>query len=109
MPLDIAFEEKNLREVCTDAAVAQREFGFEAAQALRGRLADARAAESVADLLCLAGNPREVSQGQIQVNLAEGVVMVYTENHNSTPLADDGFTVDWSKVYRIRLLRIFLK
>ncbi len=53
--LEISFHTEGLKDVCIDSALADQTLGPAAAEALRNRLVDIRAADSVYDLL--AGHP----------------------------------------------------
>lgn len=104
--LELAFANKSLRQLCESEAKANRNLGVRMAEKLRRRLADLRAATCANDLI--AGNPYELdSTGsqQIAVNLCEGSRIVFCANHNTIPLLESG-GVDWSKVSRIKILRI---
>ena len=101
----IAFDTKKLREICEDDAVAVKELGSPAAEALRQRLADLRAAESISDLLV--GNPR--TSGAENVNLTIDLTAtartIWSQNHTTplrTPLGD----IDWKRTGRVRLVEI---
>ena len=52
----IAFETEKLRYICEDGAMATKELGMPASQALQQQLADLRAADSIDELLV--GRPR---------------------------------------------------
>ena len=76
------------------------------ADKLRRRLADLRAAKTVKDLV--AGRPRELDrfdQQHIGIELCEGYRIVFCVNHNSVPMLKSN-RVDWSKVSRVKILRI---
>ena len=101
----IAFDTKKLREICEDDAVAVKELGSPAAEALRQRLADLRAAESISDLLV--GNPR--TSGAENVNLTIDLTAtartIWSQNQTTplrTPLGD----IDWKRTGRVRLVEI---
>jgi proteic killer suppression protein len=104
----VAFETEKLRAICEDPAVAAKEFGVAAATHLRGRLADMRAGTSTDDLLV--GNPR--FDGPLNelliIDLGDQVQMTWTPNHVTAKTTTDG-KVDWTRVTRIRLLRVEVK
>lgn len=65
-----------------------------------------RAAASVKELV--AGRPREVEGGRqprFAVELGDGSRIVFSANHNNTPLLTSG-GVDWARVSRIKILGI---
>lgn len=101
--LEVAFATKALRDLCEREAKASKALGALAAHRLKQRLADFFAAETVAEL------PRvSIPQGgrlEIEVELADNVVLVFRPNHNDTPATRDG-GVDWRRVTRIQIVRI---
>lgn len=103
--LEIAFDKKSLRQICENEAKANHKFGEIVAQKLKARLADMLAATCVDDLV--AGHPHKLD-GQPQhfvVGLCDGFYIVFCANHNTVPKLESG-GVDWSKVSRIKLLKI---
>lgn len=104
--MEIAFLSRQLRAICTSEIIAQEQLGGEVARILKARLADIRAASSVTDILV--GRPREIDgsyPSQFAIEIAENIFLIFSQNHNSTPLK--GFEqVDWSKVNRIKILKI---
>jgi hypothetical protein len=103
-PLELAFESKDLRDICENEAEAKRRLGESIAKTLKRRLADLDAATSPKDLL--AGRPRLGQDGQTMViDLCEGRRIVFAANHPDDPATADG-DLDWAKVRRIRILRI---
>jgi plasmid maintenance system killer protein len=103
MPLQLAFANKALRQLCESEARAMRQFGPEVAAKLKGRLADLRAASHVRELV--AGRPRELPGELFAVELCDGYCIVLSSNHNVTPARRDG-SVKWDEVRRVQLLRI---
>ena len=104
--LELAFETKPLRTICETEAQAKLELGNAVAEVLKHRLADLRAATAVSDLV--AGKPRilDGSAGQLMVvDLYEGSRLVFKSNHIRRSSAGGG-EVNWSRVTRIKILRI---
>lgn len=102
--LELSFEEKALRAVCESELEAKSTLGSALAEALKHRLADLRAATSIHDLLV--GNLRESStSGTMVLDLADGHQLLFASGHSHTPVTDAGET-DWSRVSRVKLLRI---
>jgi proteic killer suppression protein len=104
--VELAFVARSLRELCENETVAERELGPQAAELLKHRLADLRAATSVTDLL--AGRPRTldgVGALAMALDISAGIRIVIIANHPSNPLTETG-EVEWSKVSRVKLLRI---
>jgi plasmid maintenance system killer protein len=92
--------------MCETERLAQRELGRRVAEKLKRRLADLRATECPKDLV--AGRPRELEgnhAGHIDVELCDGYHLVFSSNHNVTPISEDG-RVDWSQVNRVKILLI---
>jgi plasmid maintenance system killer protein len=104
--LELSFATKSLRLLCESEASATRELGASVAQKLRRRVADLRAATSVKDLV--AGRPHQLAgahRQHVSVDLCEDSSIVFSPNHRTIPtLASGG--VDWSKVTRVKVLRI---
>lgn len=105
MALELAFATKSLRHLCEREAKARRDFGVRLAEKLKRRLADLRAASCVNELA--AGRPRKRGSRnrQIALNLYKDSKIIFSANHNSIPVLESG-SVDWSKVTRIKILRI---
>lgn len=106
MALELAFSDKQLRQLCEAEAIARRKLGEKVAAALKHRLADLRAATSVKDLI--AGNPRELGAsrpGDMAVDLADGYTMIFRSNHAALPVLATNL-VDWSRVSRIQIVQI---
>lgn len=100
----LSFDTLPLREVCENEDAAIKEYGSNAARLLRTRLADLRAYETVGDIMV--GHPREINCGEnsYAVNLGENYQLVFCANHINVPMVDG--KVDWSKVTRIKILKI---
>lgn len=104
--MELAFATKSLRALCESGSRAKRELGITVAEQLKARLADLRAARHVTDVV--AGRPHEIdgtSHREVAVDLGEDSHVVFCANHNMTPSLESG-GVDWSKVSRIKILRI---
>ena len=104
--LQLAFESKPLRTICESGDQAKNDLGEIVAETLKHRLADLLAATSVQELV--AGRPRVLPESQgknMAVDLCDGRRLVFTANHPSNPMTQDN-NLDWSRVTRIRILRI---
>jgi hypothetical protein len=104
--LEISFHTEGLREVCIDGALADQTLGLAAAEALRNRLVDIRAADNVYDLL--AGQPAVDMDDGVEcyrVNLVDGARIIFVPNHN-TPRIDPQGAVEWARVRRVRIVAI---
>lgn len=101
----IAFKTLTLRRLCEDDAVAVAKYGVGPAAGLRGRIADLRAAGTIADLLV--GNPRVggASGGFLTLNLFTGTLSTWAANH-PIPRTNASGMVDWTRTTRIQLIKI---
>jgi len=103
--LNLAFSSKALRSLCEDKSIAERKLGPESAGRLTRRLADLRAAESLADILAadlvqyLWPATSEFSFG------LNGFRLVLRVNHHAVPVDDIG-DIDWKRVRRVKIVRI---
>ena len=105
--LELSFSTQELRSLCETEAVADRHLGAEGGAALRKRLADFRAASNGAELLELVGcHVRSaLAKDQLVIDLVDGNVILFGPNHVQTPRSASR-SVDWTKVSRIKILRI---
>jgi hypothetical protein len=105
VPLQLAFDTKDIRKVCELEYVARNLYGADVAAALRERLSDLLAATSVHDLLV--GRPRVISQnpGVMALDITGKYRLLFCANHISPPLTSAGLT-DWINVSRIKVSRI---
>ena len=104
--MELAFDSKLLRTICESEVHANRELGPMAAEALRHRLADLRAATSVKDLA--AGRPRlldDVGRQHMVIDLCDGYQMVFCANHPKNPVTESG-NLDWPRINRVKILWI---
>jgi hypothetical protein len=105
--LEFAFDNRELRTVCENRRKAEMMFGTDVAQNLFDRLADLRAADSIADLIV--GNPQVAidSEGQsnLSIELINNYVIILTPNHIELPKDESG-RPDWTAVTRLKVMRI---
>ena len=104
--LELAFESKVLRTICESESRASLELGAAVAESLKHRLADLRAARTAIDLL--AGHPRTIGgrEGECMVvDLRDDNRLVFAANHPTSPMTQAN-NLDWTKVTRIKILRI---
>jgi hypothetical protein len=103
--LNLAFASKALRSLCEDKSIAERKLGVASAGRLIRRLADLRAADSLADILAgglvqyLWPETSELSFG------LNGSRLVLRVNHHVVPVDDLG-DIDWKRVTRVKIVRI---
>lgn len=107
--MEISFDTMKLREVCADELVAAEEIGASAAEALRHRISDIRAADSIRDLL--AGNPRVDEHHGAEcyvIELSQSASLKVVPAHAQSRLKDDG-AVDWDRVRRVKVVSLDIK
>lgn len=102
--MEIAFDNRKLREVCENAEVANVEFGTAVVKMLQSRLADIMAVSNVLELIT--GNPKQMEEleGGYQVDLYDGYRLCFCANHAKVPTLDD--KINWAEVSRVKLLKI---
>ena len=96
----------HVRQLCEDETTAQQELGVAVAQSLKNRLADIMAARSINDIIV--GNPRRLladSQHIMAIDLSDGYSLLMTPNH-PRKRSDEPAIIDWSKISRIKILRV---
>lgn len=102
--MELAFESRQLRDICENEAEARGKLGRTVAETLKRRLADLDAALSPRDLLV--GRPRLGKDGQtMEIDLCDGHRIVFAANHPDNPATAEG-VLDWENVKRIKILRI---
>jgi hypothetical protein len=102
--LHLAFESKSVRDICEKQRQAAQLFGEEVATALRHRLADLSAAQTISDIQT--GRPRLDTDGaELLIDLAPGYVLVCKPNHIVRPRENAGVP-DWTKVSRVKIVDI---
>lgn len=96
---------RDLRQVCEDPEVAERRLGEQVARALRSRLADLRAVDSIIDLPV--GQPVFLGlwHNRVRVEISDGCSILFEENHVRVRSLPDG-RVDWARVRRIKILAV---
>ncbi len=99
--MELAFATKALRSLSEDHDSAVGKFGEKAAADLRARIADLRAADSVADIV--AGSPQFFDDDpRMTISVLDTIEIVLRPNHVKMPrLAEGG--VDWHHVRRLRI------
>ena len=104
--MDLAFQTKELRDVCERRAVATAKIGVAAALELEQRLADIDAVETAAELIRLF--PDYVvkrASDEFLLRLSSGHELVLRSGHVETATTPDGST-DWTKVMRFRVMAL---
>lgn len=102
--LEIAFETKELRELCESTDAARNTFGDDVAASLRRRLADLRAATCFSDIV--ASPPTQVDGGSLMaIDLANDCRIFLAANHIRNPMLESG-QIDWLSIDRIKIVDI---
>lgn len=106
MPLEIAFQTKDLRATCESPTRAMRELGEQGSGALRQTLADMNAVETVAELLEIGLGIEDCMQehGMLRFQLSDKLSLYCKPNQHSVPMI--GRVIDWSQVTRLKVVRI---
>jgi proteic killer suppression protein len=104
--MQIAFNNKKLRELCENRKKAETELGSDGSRKLRTRLSDLEAADNVHELT--AGHPHPLEPDSLRefaVDLSDGKRLVFKPNHELIPLNEHNNT-DWAKVTEITIVYI---
>jgi hypothetical protein len=104
--VELAFETKEVREICEVQLTAEAQLGIPTARSLRARLADLRAAHFATEIL--AGSPHvltDVPPGLVHLLLDDGYLLAYCANHVVNPTKDTG-ELDWASVGRVKILSV---
>jgi hypothetical protein len=105
MPIQLAFQNENLRKVCESTVSAKRKYGGLAGPSLHARLADLKAADSPADLVDLGfAEFDQTSNDRLVIFLDERYRVYAVANHK--PLPGLPGKLDWTQVTRIKILSI---
>lgn len=102
--MEISFESKYLRKLCEDNEFASSQMRKDSASALKVRLADLRAANSMNDIISIWPDVK-INASNCKISIGENYVMMITANHNTNPLTDEG-DIQWENVSRVRVLEI---
>ena len=102
--MELAFATKSLRQLCESQTVADRDLGPQVAEKLRARLADLVAAANIGELVT--GGPPAPRSRLLTLNLSAGFSLVLSPNHNKTPFLKGTRAVDWSKVSRVKIVKL---
>lgn len=104
--MEIAFQSRLLRDCCESEDMLEARFGEEAAAAIIRRLADLRAATTIADLAV--GNPCELDAGTnptLCIDLADGYRVLLRANHLNLPRTSTG-ALSWPEITRLKVISI---
>jgi hypothetical protein len=105
-PLELSFDTEDLRDLCEHEAIAIARLGVLAAEELKNRLSDFKAADFINEVV--AGRPRtSVVAGVecIQFDLADRYLVHVAANH-APPRLDAHSRTDWLRVRRIKVISV---
>lgn len=104
--MELAFEERSLRELCESEPRARRQFGGKVFAKLKARLADLRSIDCIEQLPL--GNPHHLSSlgsGLLVIDLCDGFQILVAANHKKKSFLPTG-ELDWGQVSRIKILGV---
>ena len=104
--MEISFHTEELLNLCIDESIADQKFGIVAAEALRNRIGDIRAADAVHELL--AGRPQAVRLGDedcYRLEIEYGTWLTIVPNHVK-PRMDANGKPDWGRIRRVRVMAV---
>lgn len=105
MPIQLAFQDDNLRKVCESSISAKRKYGGVAGPSLHARLADLRAADSPVDLVELGFAKFDGAPNDRIVIFLDDFYRLYAVANHKPPPGKPG-KLDWSQVTRVKILSI---
>ena len=103
--LELAFDTRELRKLCESESAADRELGIGVATKLRNRLADIDASQNVEELASGRPQKQDGDPPTLTLHLSKSCSVTFCANHSRPRTNPDG-TVDWSRVTRIKLIKI---
>jgi plasmid maintenance system killer protein len=106
--MEISFANSKLQKRCESLAQLRRAHGPAAARRITARLADLQAAASLEEMRRLPGGCHELRgdrDGQLALNLPDGMRLIFEPASNPTPTKPDG-GLDWAAVDAVRVLEI---
>lgn len=105
MPIQLAFQDENLRKVCESSISAKRKYGGIAGPSLHARLSDLRAADSPAELVKWGfAKFDEAANDRIVIFLDDSYRLYAVANHK--PQLGKPGKLDWAQVTRVKILSI---
>ncbi|RMX08181.1 hypothetical protein D8I35_03450 [Corticibacter populi] len=104
--MEITFDTKELRDLCADEETAAQKLGSVAAESLKHRISDIRAADSIDEVL--AGKPRTgIHEGAecYFIDLPPPFRVAVVPAHGTPRMKPDG-SADWSRIRRIKVVSL---
>jgi hypothetical protein len=105
--LELSFYTLDVRATCEDDTLALQQLGAAASEALRHRIEDLRAADTVFDVLvgCLRLDDKSADRSVYMLDLADGWILRFRAKLAKLPVTPNGM-VDWSQVGRVQIMDI---
>jgi len=110
--LDISFKNKKLEKSFNEGRQLEKAHGIRRARKIRVRMAELRAATSLADFWPPKSGPSRCHeltqgrrQGQLSVDLDHPYRLLFVPDHDPVPKHEDG-GLDWSQVTAIKILGV---
>src|SRR5687767_5634699 len=100
--MELAFQSFAIRKMCEDQNYAESILARDVARLLRTYVADLRAANAMTDFISLYSPTIDADRFSVPLSKSQG--LLGCQGHIHSPLLDGA--VDWSKVYRVRILSI---
>lgn len=104
--MEVAFDTKQLRDLCESQKNAERRMNISAAEALRSCFADIMAAANVDEFRLV--RPTSSLRGDgamIDIPLADGYRLRFCQNHIECPKLANG-SISWSTVTRVKIMGV---
>ena len=106
--MDLFFATRKIEKRLSTPEARQREYGRDAARALRTRLANLADAADLGVMRSLPGNCHELigdRKGQLALDIGKGARLVFEPTTDPLPLTPGG-ALDWQCVTAIRILEV---
>lgn len=100
--VEIAFQDKHLRDVCENEEIALQHYSLATVQFLKSRLSDLRAAEIIAEVIAVTPT---IDGDRLILDLCPNFRIIFLANHTSNPIDKNGI-VDWTRILRIKAICI---
>lgn len=100
--MEVSFDKKELRDVCTNSDVAESNLPLAVARSLRTVIADLRATRFLDEFVLL--HSIDHTGAEFRIDLGERYSIIFASAHRITPMTGGDF--DLQKIYRVRVLTI---
>lgn len=103
--MDLAFNDKTIREACEKEAVAQKRYGINVAKSLKNRLTDLYVADWIEEIPATPVFFLDGTESKCKISLQDGFYIILSCAHVKPPILEDG-SINWKKVRKIKILSI---